>query len=408
MTTMRRRILALSEAVAVGAIVFVVGGCAPATPVSTAAPSMLPVPSATPSTSAIPSATPTGGIQHVATSAGYTGVDVASLPGMRPDYPVAAVEGRILYGVLGTVDGTHAYAYDLDAHVLTDLGAAVAGGGVEVMGVTNGILYGQGSDVDGVIRPLVLDLATSRYTLVPYVTESPRPADAPMGIVTATDGRYAVGSWTDQATQATRAFAYDLADGSVIDLARIVGAGKVSTTADAIEDGIVAGTFSEEDGSTYAYAYNLDTDVVSDLNRLPIGMSAPQPKVVHDGIVYGTGTVAADGSEATWSSPWAQAHVEALPGGEGRLRTITSDGRYLLGSMIDGRTATDEPRPAWMLDLGTGERIDLGVLASDKPGKYSGYTFGGTDTLLVGRLIRLVDSTDMDIVTTLWDLPLTK
>ena len=198
MITTRRRIFTLSEAVAVGAIVLVLGGCAPATPVSTAAPSMLPGPSATPSTSAIPSATPTGGIQYVGTTAGYTGVDVASLPGMRPDYPVAAVEGRILYGVLGTVDGTHAYAYVLDTHVLTDLGAAVEGGGVEVIGVTNGILYGQGSDVDGVIRPLVLDLSTGRYTLVPYVTEPPRPADAPMGIVTATDGRYAVGYWTDQ------------------------------------------------------------------------------------------------------------------------------------------------------------------------------------------------------------------
>ena len=313
---------------------------------------MLPVPSATPSTSAIPSATPTGGIRHVVTTAGYTGVDVASLPGMRPDYPVAAVEGRTLYGVLGTIFGTHAYAYDLDTQVLSDLGAAVEGGGVEVIGVTNGILYGQGSDVDGVIRPLVLDLATRRYTLVPYVTESPRPADTPMGIVTATDGRYAVGFWMDQATQATQAFAYDLAHDSVINLAATVGADKASTTADAIEDGIVAGTFTEDDGSTYAYAYNLDTDVVSNLNRLPAGMSAPQPEVVHDGIVYGSGTVAADGSQVTWFSPWAQADVEALPGGEGRVRTITSDGRYLLGSMIDGRTPRTSLGPRGCLTSG--------------------------------------------------------
>jgi hypothetical protein len=337
------------------------------------------------------------------TTAGWSAVDLATLPGMRDDEPVSAIEGRTLYGVLGAADGAHAFAYDLETGNLADLGAAVEGGGVTVEGVADGVLYGQGSDGNGVIRPLLLDVATGRYTLLPRTADEPvRAGEAGEGIVRAVDAGYAVGNWLDPGGRTT-AFAYRIADSSLVDLSTIIGAGKASTTADVLEDGIVAGTFTEEDGSLFAYAYNLDTKVVSNLNRPPEGMSRPQPKAIRDGIVYGTGT-RDDGSQATWSSPWAQVRLEALPDGHGRLMTITDDGRYLLGTMIKDGSAAD-PRSAWMIDRRTGERIDLGVLRSEEPGQYSAFAFDGTDELVLGRLVS-VGANGANVDTVLWQLPL--
>jgi probable HAF family extracellular repeat protein len=240
---------------------------------------------------------------------------------------------------LGTLGGTHSYAWDIN-----DAGIVV--GTSSTAGATT-------------YHPFAYDLATGVMTDLGTLGTPPGTTYAEAQAVN--EAGTVVGYSTHAGGPGSHAFTYDLTDGTMTDIGTLGGTS--SYAYDINEDGIVVGTSDiAGDAERHAFAYDLSTGTMTDLGTL--GGSDSNAKAINDrGIIVGSSDIPGDSAFHAFTydtATGAMTDLGTFGGPSSDAYDVNEDG-YVVGRAEPAPSGEFETRP-FVLAPGTTSLVDLGTL----------------------------------------------